>query len=235
MKEIILTVVVGLLLTIAGLFIEKCYFEENSCPIESMNETAPELSTYFKINYLYRSSGKGEPKQLKGDTLTTGDTYKIIFQPSTKKHVYIFQIDSANKITRLFPTTDFAKANKKNINPVKKTRKYFVPAKKWSFELDTTTGKETIYTIVSNKPDKNLEQQYAAMLAQQDNQTLQQRKVVRKEWNKAMKKRGVRNKLTQNNSKPIKWTEGEQKLATTLANLQKMCDGCVNIVNFKHK
>ncbi|MDM8566899.1 DUF4384 domain-containing protein [Candidatus Halobeggiatoa sp. HSG11] len=244
MKEIILTIVLGLLLTIAGLFIEKCYFEENSCPIESMNTSTPEPSTKvtkktthgFKINYLYRSAGQGKPLSFaKKSTLKTGDTYKIIFQPPAKKHVYIFQIDSTNKIFQLFPTTDFENADKKNKNPVKKGKKYFVPAKKWSFELDPTTGKETIYTIVTNKPDKQLEQQYATMLAQQETQTPKQRKVTRNKWHKAMKKRGFKRKLIPDNSASIKWQEQGQKLSTTLFNVQKMCDGCVNVVGFEHR
>ncbi|MCK5876047.1 MAG: DUF4384 domain-containing protein, partial [Candidatus Marithrix sp.] len=242
MKETILAIVVGLLLTIAGLFIEKCYFEENSCPIESMNTFVPtseppskvtkKSAPNFKINYLYRSAGQGKAQSfaktgLKGEILTTGDTYKIIFQPPAKKFVYIFKIDSANKIFRLFPTTDFANADKKNVNPVKKGKKYFVPAKKRSFELDAATGRETIYTIVTNKPDKQLERQYETMLAQQEQHTIKQREAARKKWHNTMRKRGVKRKFIADNSATIKWQEQGEKLSTTLFNLQKMCDGCV--------
>ncbi len=135
----------------------------------------------------------------------------------------------------MFPTTNFTNADKKNINPVKQGKKYFVPAKKWSFELDTTTGKETIYTIISDKPDKSLEQQYEIMLAKQDNLTQKQRKVIRKEWHKSMKKRGIKNKLAKDDPTLIKWQEQGKKLSITLFRLQKMCDGCVNIVSFKHE
>ncbi len=248
MKKTILSIVTGLFLIVASLFIEKCYFEENSCPIDSMNATASEtprgvkkeLTSDFKISYLYRSSGQGEAQPfgetiLKSSVLKTGDTYKIIFQPSAKQYIYIFLIDSANKIFRLFPTTDFANADKKNINPVKQGKKYFVPARKWSFELDATTGTETIYTVVSDEQDKNLEQQYKTMLAQQNNLTSKQRKVTQKEWHKSMKERGVKNKLAKDGSTPIKWQEQGQKLSTTLFNLQEMCDGCVNVVSFKHE
>ncbi len=255
MKEIILTVVVGLLLTVAGLFIEKCYFEKDSCPITSaeqvkisestadktVNNTSDKKNASFKINYLYRDAGQGEPQSfnnpnlLKGDILKTGDTYKIIFQPPAKQHVYIFRIDSANKISRLFPTTDFSNAAKKNVNPVKKGKKYFVPAKNWSFKLEGATGKETIYTIVSDKPDKILEQQYTTMLAQQADYTNKQRRISRKEWHNAMKKRGVKNKFLKEDSIPIKWKEGDQKLSAALLKLQNICDGCVNIVHFKHQ
>ncbi|MDM8568167.1 DUF4384 domain-containing protein [Thiotrichales bacterium HSG1] len=242
MKETILTIVLGLLLTVAGLFIEKCYFEENSCPIESMNtptEVTKKTKPVFKINYLYRTAGQGKALSfaktgLKGKALTTGDTYKIIFQPPAKKHVYIFQIDSTNKIFQLFPTTNFENADKKNKNPVKKGKKYFVPAKKQSFKLDASTGKETIYTILTNKPDQKLEQQYATIQTQQDAQTPKQRKVTRKKWHKAMKERGLRRKLTPD-STTVNWMEGEQKLSATLFGLPKMCDGCVHVVNFKHR
>ncbi|MBE9562573.1 MAG: hypothetical protein IMF12_06900, partial [Proteobacteria bacterium] len=50
----------------------------------------------FKINYVYRSSGKGNPKTLNNDgVLHSGDYYKIIFTPTENCYVYIFQLDSA--------------------------------------------------------------------------------------------------------------------------------------------
>ncbi len=52
MKETILTIVVGLLLTIVSLFIEKCYFEESSCPIDSMNAIASETPRGVKKSLL---------------------------------------------------------------------------------------------------------------------------------------------------------------------------------------
>ena len=262
MKEIILAVIVGLFLTIAGLFLEKCYFEENSCPIGSVptdsastGETGnpvseprgvkPTLaSDTFNISYRYRSGDQSEFQDfgksgLLKETLHTDDYYKIIFKASRKSqgesYVYIFQIDSSDKIFRRFPTTDFAEADKKNVNPVKKGNKYFVPAKNLSFQLDSTTGRETIYTIVTSKPDKDLEDKYESMLAQQDNMTRKQRKAARKEWHKDMKKRGPRPKLVQDTQETIRWKEQEQEFTTKLDRLKKMCDGCVHIVNFKHE
>jgi len=92
MKNILLIVLTGVFITIIGLFIEKCWFDHENCPISLANAeklTEPEIviaentekfkgpetgliddkkiatvlnPLNFKINYVYRPNGKGDFK-----------------------------------------------------------------------------------------------------------------------------------------------------------------------------
>lgn len=191
----------------------------------------------FKINYVYRPGDKGDFKDFsKGSTLHSGDHYKLMFEPSDNGYVYIFQIDSSNKIFRLFPTVDFKNADSNNVNPVSKGQKYFVPAEQLSFKLDKTTGKETIYFVVTRQPDTNLKKHYETMLAK--TRSIENRLTTRKEWHTAMKLRGPETNLVKDVTKPEPppvWKEdGKQFSAEKSTYLKDMCDGCVYIVDFKH-
>ncbi|MGR9107450.1 MAG: hypothetical protein ACU843_11030, partial [Gammaproteobacteria bacterium] len=58
----------------------------------------------FQVNYLYRPGGQGEPRPIEnGTVLQSGDHYKIQFTPKENSYVYIFQLDSTDKIYELFP------------------------------------------------------------------------------------------------------------------------------------
>jgi len=193
----------------------------------------------FKINYVYRVAGKGKPKSFSnGSELCSGDSIKLIFEPSKNSYVYIFQIDSANKIFRLFPTVDFKGAAKANKNPVQKGVKYFVPAEKKSFKLDQQVGKETIYFVVTQKPDMKLDDQYKMMLAQQNTSDIKERGIVRQQWHSAMTTRGVQPELEDDvtqSSEPVVWKEQEQQFSIMPQYLKNMCEGCVYNVTFQHR
>ncbi|RKZ77378.1 MAG: hypothetical protein DRQ57_00010 [Gammaproteobacteria bacterium] len=253
MREILITLTVGFFLTISGLMIEKCYFDKENCPIswlqaDNTSDSGTKLVTDeskvlnpldFKINYIYRTNGEGDFKQLKRNSqLRSGDHYKLIFEPSGDGYVYIFKMDSSDKVLRLFPSTDFENADHNNINPVKKGQRYFVPAESASFKLDDNRGKETIYFAVTSKPDTQLENDYHTLLAQQDTSSIKELKNARKNWHTMMKKRGTKVNLVKDTSKIealIKFTEQEQQFSLTPNYLKNVCDGCVYIVNFKHR
>jgi hypothetical protein len=78
---------------------------------------------------------------------------EIIFD----SYVYIFQKDSANKIYKLFPMTEFQGKKYDNLNPVKAGASYELPSKNGYFVLDEQTGKESIYLIIKNQADPILE------------------------------------------------------------------------------
>ncbi len=126
----------------------------------------------FKINHVYRTGGKGNVKQLtNGGALHSGDYYKIIFTPDEDCDVYIFQLDSANKLFRLFPMNRFGGVTVNNFNPVKGGKTYHIPAQDKSFELDEQKGPETIYFIATRQKDVVLENQYRALQNAQQNPT----------------------------------------------------------------
>jgi hypothetical protein len=209
-------------------------------PLSKGGETTEQKSNTpdFKINYVYRVAGKGEPQSFSdGSELCSGDSYKLIFEPSENSYVYIFQIDSANKIFRLFPTVDFKGAAKANKNPVQKGVKYFVPAEKKSFKLDQQVGKETIYFVVTQKPDMKLESQYQTILAQQNTSDIKERSIARQQWDSTMTTRGVQPELEDDvtqSPEPVVWEEQGEQFSIMPQYLKNMCEGCVYIVTFQH-
>ena len=141
-KETITFLIIGILL----LYIEYTYFDNDKQPTTTSN-----------INYSYKSS---QDKQLKqAEILHSGDYYKISFKPKFDSYVYIFQKDSANKIYKLFPMTEFQGKKYDNLNPVKAGANYELPSKNGYFVLDEQTGKETLYFIIKNQQDPILETQ----------------------------------------------------------------------------
>ncbi|MCK5717209.1 MAG: DUF4384 domain-containing protein, partial [Thiomargarita sp.] len=156
-----------------------------------------------------------------GSVLCSGASYKLVFESNKDSYVYIFQIDSAHKIFRLFPSGDFKKASTRNQNPVKKETEYFVPGKKTSFKLDKVVGKETIYFVVTHKRNKKLEAQYEKMVTQQEGNSEQTRGAVRKEWHSTMQKRGIEPEVS-----------NDPGIFPTF--LTDVCEGCAYNLTFQH-
>ena len=184
----------------------------------------------FQINYVYRSGGKGNYKTISnGSVLHSGDYYKIIFTPVEDAYVYIFQVDSANKLYRLFPMAGFSGVTVNNFNPVKAGKTYYIPAKYKSFELDDVTGTETIYFVASRTKDIVLEQQYTLNdIAQSQLAQIQLIETLRK--NKGMK--AIKDDVAGDN---ITWQEQGQTFSVLQRNLEDLCNGCVNILTFEHQ
>jgi len=168
----------------------------------------------FEINYLYRASGNGEFKPFSnGSILHSGDHYKLIFEPIINGYVYIFQIDSAHKIVRLFPPDDFIFAATENRNPVVKGQRYFIPARNKSFKLNQQVGEESIYLVITPTPDAKLEALYEKMQAR-GNVDESSPESLRTQWHNTMiKLRAPEIELVDDDqgSLPITWHEqGEQ-------------------------
>lgn len=191
----------------------------------------------FNINYLYRAGGSGEFKQFRdGSILHSGDHYKLIFEPSRDGYVYIFQIDSGNKIVRLFPTDEFSGAAAENSNPVVKGNSYFVPAEHKSFKLDQQIGKETIYLVVTQSRDAKLEAFYQKIKLAQEIDGVKKRQTTRQKWHNAMMKlRGAELELVDDENTQITWNEQGEEFSVISQYLKNMCVGCVHIVNFEHR
>jgi len=142
------TAIASLIIGIILLIIEYKIFDDNcgGPPIIS------------NIKYSYKSSQDKQLKQLQqGEILHSRDYYKITFKPNFDSYVYIFQKDSANKIYKLFPMTEFQGKKYDNLNPVKAGATYQLPSKNGYFVLDKQTGKESIYLIIKNQADPILE------------------------------------------------------------------------------
>jgi hypothetical protein len=118
----------------------------------------------FQVNYVYRPGGAGELKAFgNGDTLRSGDHYKIILKPDETCYIYIYQVDSAGQVFQLFPMSEFKGVKVNNENPAMKGRNYVLPAPDKSFKLDKQVGKERIYLIASRDPNPELEGLYRSL------------------------------------------------------------------------
>jgi hypothetical protein len=213
---------------------------ENSFrPVFTPVPDSPANYLLFKINYVYRSGGKGDFKQLTdGGVLRSGDHYKIIFTPTVTCYVYIFQIDSANKIYRLFPMESFGGVTVNNFNPVRDGKTYYIPAEKKSFVLDQQIGAEKIYFLSSRQRDPELEQQYEQYLeAQGQKSDLEQQLVqIDQVLQYAMEVRERGNVVfdpaeTERNT----WEEEGQTFSVLQQRLENLCDGCVYVLTFRHE
>ena len=96
----------------------------------------------------YKESDNDRPKTLKeGEVLTQNHSYAVEFTAKGDAYVYIFQIDSAGKTSRLFPNPQFAIGR----NPVTGGSSYRIPSRSW-FVLDETRGKEEMIAIANKAP-----------------------------------------------------------------------------------
>lgn len=193
----------------------------------------------FKINYVYRSGGKGEFKQLKDDSvLDSGDHYKIIFTPTKDCYVYIFQVDSANKIYQLFPMESFGGVVVNNFNPAQARRTYYIPAEKKSFILDQQTGVERIYFLSSRERDIKLEEQYQQYLESQQHKTNLDRQLDELDQllQYAMEVKGEADLVSDPaETEKDTWEEGGQTFSVLQRRLENMCDGCAYVLTFTHR
>ncbi len=193
----------------------------------------------FKINYVYRSGGKGEFRNLTdGSVLRSGDHYKIIFTPTEDCYVYIFQVDSANQIYSLFPMESFGGVTVNKFNPVYAGGTYYLPAEGKSFVLDQQTGTEKFYFLASRQRDVELEEQYQrAFEAQQQKQRQEaQLEQIDRLLRHAMEARGLADIASDPAEKELNtWQEEGQTFSILQQRLENMCDGCVHVLTFRHE
>lgn len=197
---------------------------------------------FFSVNYVYRSGGQGNFVPLQeGSVLHSGDHYKIIFTPTEDCYVYIFQIDSAQKIYQLFPMERFGEVIVNNFNPVQTGKTYYLPAESKSFMLDEQTGTETIYFLASRQRDAALEEQYqqywqALQQPQPQNELLkEQLEQLDQLLTYAMEFKGKARIITSTKEVTTTWQEAGQKFSVLQQRLENMCDGCVYMIRFEHR
>jgi hypothetical protein len=190
----------------------------------------------FKVNYIYRPSGKGDLKPLEnGGVLKSGDHYKIRFTPEENGYVYIFQIDSGGTVYQLFPMQKWQDVVLENNNPVRAGTTYTLPADNKSFVLDEQRGSETIYFMASRKQDPDV-----SKLAEQLHD-------ARKRGNKrldssaqqalktTLKTRGPAKIVTDPTAETeVSWNE-QEKFKVSEQRLNNICSSCVNQVTFTHR
>jgi len=187
----------------------------------------------IEIKYVYRRKDKDEFLSLSnGQVLYAGDYYKIIFTPTEKTYVYIFQKGSSGNIYRLFPIKSFKGVN--HFNPTQAGITYHIPAEDKSFFLDEQAGEEKIYFIAARQPDTELENQYQQVLKARGEQ--QNAKIQQARLEGTIRYRdpaGIGSDNTEN--KVFTWTEENGQQFSMLRQRLEICEGCVNVLSFLHR
>jgi serine/threonine protein kinase len=107
---------------------------------------------------LLASPGQGA---LQGNmqAIASGGGFQLKFTPDDDCYLYIYQMDSHNKLDRLFPNP---KAHSLG-GYVQADNNYIVPSAGDYFVLDSNVGQETIYFVASRWPAKDLEELHAKL------------------------------------------------------------------------
>ncbi|WP_353570338.1 DUF4384 domain-containing protein [Candidatus Albibeggiatoa sp. nov. BB20] len=162
-----------------------------------------------------------------GSVLQSGDFYKIIVKPKQDSYLYIFQLDGANKLYRLFPMKHFKTVQLGNVNPVKANQTYYLPAKNKSFKLDKQTGTEKLYLLASENADVVLENQ--AQILQLDKPATQNQLLT------MIKQKKGFDAVVDDVNVVETWTEDSQDFSVSMRRLQDLCNGCVHVLSFEHR
>jgi hypothetical protein len=257
---IVLTTILGFVFSLGYLFIEqRGYFAptnheaaaitvspEQPLQIASRDpggiaQTTPIKSgtsdLHFDIKYVYRRKTGGDFNTLTNNTvLYSGDYYKIIFTPTEKAYVYIFQQGSSGNLYRLFPMKSFGGVTVNNYNPVQPGTEYHIPAKDKSFFLDNQTGTEKLYFMASRQKDETLENQYEQVLIARRSQDAHQTRLAQAALTRSIQMRdpgGIESDPTQ--TETFTFSDKEGKQFTVIRDRLKSCDGCMSEVTFQHQ
>ena len=201
---------------------------------EALDSTNSSLLS-FEINYVYRTAGVGELKTIKnGDTLKSGDHYKIVFTPDKDCYVYIFQVDSSGQVFQLFPMESFRGVRVTQFNPVKQGKKYVLPSPDKAFLLDKKVGIERMYFIASREENKELEGFYAELTAAVKRKNSSAVKDTRSKLNKYFKKRGIKVVPSEQHME-VPWRETGDVFSVISQRLEYLGSDSLHKFEFIHK
>jgi hypothetical protein len=201
---------------------------------EASNSTHSSVLS-FEVNYVYRTAGAGELKKIKnGDTLTSGDHYKIVFTPDKDCFVYIFQVDSSGQVFQLFPMESFRGARVNQFNPVKQGKKYVLPSPDKAFVLDKKVGIERMYFIASREQNKELESLYEELTTAITRKNSSEVKDTRGKLNKYFTRRGIK-VVSSNQSTQVPWRETGDVFSVMSQRLENLGADSIHVVEFVHQ
>lgn len=188
-----------------------------------------------QVNYVYRAGGTGPLLPIKsGEDLSSGDHYKIFFNATRDCFVYIFQIDAAGQIFRLFPMERFDGVVLNHQNPVIGGTTIVLPSKDRFFYLDNTIGRETIYFVASFQRNMDLEKiENKINSARQSNDTARVSQ-IRKDL-AAYLTGQVNSQSTTTQATPVAWQSGDATSPVTGHLLEILDQSSIHKVEFMHR
>jgi hypothetical protein len=190
----------------------------------------------FQVSYVTRKPKSSTSVAFgNGSVLQSGDLYKVIFTPKQDAYIYVFQLDSANKLEVLFPVKEVDGFMLNHVNPVKAGKTYFLPKEDISYPLDTQTGSEQIYFIASSEPDTVLEHLARLLEQARKQQRAPAEKLIQAQLMQVMKTKGFAALVNDSDSQPVQWQEQGQHFSTLQQRLKDLCQGCVQVMSFEHR
>ena len=103
---------------------------------------------------VFYEGGDGKLYPLReGMVLNSKDNYAVYVKPRQPCYVYIYQVDSTKKATRLFPNAQFSSVS----GPLTAGKEYWLPEGRDYLYLDEEQGLEDIYVFATRAPSPALE------------------------------------------------------------------------------
>ncbi|MBN1799342.1 MAG: DUF4384 domain-containing protein [Spirochaetales bacterium] len=144
-----------------------------------------ETTVSFSYAFIYQAE-ENQIKVIDTTQLVTnlkpGDKLKIYLEPHTYTYLYLFLLDSQNKLHLLFPDNFFLNPATLNFFGADYTihNKYFIPSTNSWLVLDDRTGTEEFYLLASKKRLAELEKAVkdyyqASIIKQKDDREIKQK------------------------------------------------------------
>ena len=192
-------------------------------------------SLSFAVSYVYRTAGVGDLETIEnGETLQSGDHYKIVFTPDKDCYVYIFQVDSSGQIFQLFPMESFQGVRVDNFNPVKQGKAYILPSPDKAFVLDQKKGIERIYFIASDDRDDQLERLYDDLKKVVNRKKSGETMDTRSKLNTYFRRRGIKVVPSEQNME-VPWKETGDIFSVMGRRLENLSSDSLYMIEFVHK
>jgi len=133
----------------------KCFPSDKNTISSLRQELINELQLKISFRYTASDGSRGSSPALPTDPLVlrSGDGFKFEFIFADRSFFYVYQLDSRETVTRLFPHPDFSPRQ----NPLASGQNQLLPADGNFFILDEHSGRETVYFVASRWPARDLE------------------------------------------------------------------------------
>jgi len=120
-----------------------------------LQEVAPSAAAAIMVQRGVKATDPWQPL-VEGETMSSADKYRIVFQPGESAFFYIFQIDNSGKLDWLFPRNNSSQYSM-GANPVSAGVWTELPDGDATFYLDENLGVEHIYVVATRSRWSDLE------------------------------------------------------------------------------
>jgi hypothetical protein len=120
-----------------------------------LQEVAPSSAAAIMVQRGAKATAPWRPL-VEGETMSSADKYRIVFQPEEAAFFYVFQVDNSGKLDWLFPRNNSSPYSL-GANPVPAGGWTQIPTGDQAFYLDENQGVEHIYIVATRSRWSDLE------------------------------------------------------------------------------